>query len=336
MPAPLLLLLLLLQLALLPPASPYTPPYTWSFQSILTAADSNNQTSTEGLVPAHLLGRGFMSIITGRGNASALSRSAAPPPPSLPGLYVHTNDYGYAARGTNVWSQQGILIPSDLYIDHLYDSAKYPPPSLTPPPPQPPRGYGDSQFGKWMVSEGTQIIVGSPLKDAGAVYVFNGTLRHWSQTQILVPKDPDFFTNYNQDRFGEYLALEGARCVLSLFCAFCGLWVVGCGLWAGAWFMLACVSCLSCPHPASKCILLTWPRPSNIFPLFRPPSSPSLPCLPPSHVSLSILDYTLRKPRTHTNSTPDPKKTNSRGTGQGRRIRTTKISLTKYRSSLRL
>jgi hypothetical protein len=55
------------------------------------------------------------------------------------------------------------------------------------------------------------IVVSAPNIDnsRGHVFIFNGTLRHWSQVQKLVPVD----VGYN-GYFGEYMALQQNRLVI--------------------------------------------------------------------------------------------------------------------------
>lgn len=77
-------------------------------------------------------------------------------------------------------------------------------------------------FGKWMASSVTgngvgTLLVSSPFKNisssitsAGAVYVFNGTGRYWSQMQKLIPQD-----GKKGDQFGGMMRLEGNRAIIS-------------------------------------------------------------------------------------------------------------------------
>jgi hypothetical protein len=131
-----------------------------------------------GWSQAHLVGRGFTAVISGYDKNQT-------------GVYVHTNDEGLAYRGGYVWSQQQVLVPADVGVGAA-------------------AGGSTNQFGKWMVHFNTTLIVGAPLMGSGHVYVFNGTLRHWSQVQVLVANDGRV-----GDNFGDYMALELNRLVVS-------------------------------------------------------------------------------------------------------------------------
>lgn len=82
-----------------------------------------------------------------------------------------------------MWSQQAKLIPEDI---HQQDN-----------------------FGKKMLFTNNTILVSAPYQtvygaeQAGSIYVFNGTLRHWSQVQKIVSIDsnPDY-------KFGEVTSLD--------------------------------------------------------------------------------------------------------------------------------
>ncbi|KAJ1409772.1 hypothetical protein B484DRAFT_336561, partial [Ochromonadaceae sp. CCMP2298] len=67
-------------------------------------------------------------------------------------------------------------------------------------------------FGAFMVSAGMTLVVGAPLAAAGRgqVYIFNGTRRHWSQTQRLVAADSGV-----GDMFGAHMALQKNRLVVA-------------------------------------------------------------------------------------------------------------------------
>ena len=74
-------------------------------------------------------------------------------------------------------------------------------------------------FGKYMVAYNQTIVVSAPAAfgDFGAVYIFNGTLRHWTQLQRLIPEnDPS-----NQpldpkvgDKFGTKIHLDKDRLII--------------------------------------------------------------------------------------------------------------------------
>lgn len=147
--------------------------YAWSFQSVFRVPESGGG---DGIAPSHLLGRGFISVISGYDRNQS-------------GIYVHTTDEGLAIRGGYIWSQQQKLVPLGSPVST------------------------SDQFGKWMVHSSTTLIVAAPGMGAmaeGNVYVFNGTLRHWSQVQKLVPDDAK-----GKDLFGEYLALDENRLVIA-------------------------------------------------------------------------------------------------------------------------
>ena len=148
----------------------------WTLQAELRVAEVTG--STYGTAPSHLYGRGFTYLITGYDDSD-----------TDPGIYVHTNDDGTAYYGKQIWSQVAKLVPSDIATD--------------------------DGFGKEMVSDETTLITSSPYSDvrdddAGAVFVFNGTLRHWTQIQRLTAADANV-----DDHFGELMSLHGDRLVIS-------------------------------------------------------------------------------------------------------------------------
>ena len=150
-------------------------PSAWTLQAELRVSEAGD---TYGLSPVGMEGRGFITVISGYDRVH-------------PGIYVHTNDDGNAARGVNVWSQQAKLVPAD-------------------------GGASQDEFGRWIVSKGHTILVSAPYQntplalDAGAVYVFNGTLRHWTQMQKLIAADAAA-----GDHFGELVSLNKNRAVIS-------------------------------------------------------------------------------------------------------------------------
>lgn len=106
-------------------------------------------------------GRGFQTMETGFSHD---------PIYDSPAIYIHTSDDGRDLFGTHTWSQQQVLTPSPA----LPDSAG---------------------FGKVVVSFNQTIIVSAPYSfeqntiELGAVFIYNGTRRHWTQLQKLVPPD---------------------------------------------------------------------------------------------------------------------------------------------------
>ena len=150
-------------------------PKAWTLQAELRVPEAGD---TYGQTPVGLQGRGFITLISGYDQINH-------------GIYVHTNDDGQAYRGRNVWSQQAKLVPAD-------------------------GGTAGDEFGRWIVSKGQTILVGAPYHDhsalvgAGAIYVFNGTLRHWTQTQKLIASDAK-----KNDNFGELISLNKDRVVVS-------------------------------------------------------------------------------------------------------------------------
>ncbi len=113
-------------------------------------------------------------------------------------IYIHTNDdndEGANGHGYQVWSQQAKLVPEEEGRTNVPASGS---------------NEGD-QFGYWMVSYNQTIIVGSPtykrgnLEKAGAVYIFNGSLREWTQVQKLVLPDTEVRQG---DTFGERIAFD--------------------------------------------------------------------------------------------------------------------------------
>ena len=177
------LLLLLLQL-LFPPKTTLAS-NQWSLQSRLYLDDAYNETHTyNGDSHYTLVGRGFKALISGY-NGDQLWII---PPIMLivtseydPGIYVHTNDDGYASRGHYVWTQQAKLIPKvscwkhwsifwiwNLNWDHQ-DSIN--------------EVSSTDQFGKLVAFRNGSLLVTAPYnsepraEEMGAIYVFNGSLR---------------------------------------------------------------------------------------------------------------------------------------------------------------
>ena len=137
----------------------------WSFQQELRIPEGG---ISYGKSPVVVNGRGFVTLISG--NASN-------------GVYIHTTDNGHVDGSLWVWSQQARLIASDMKS-------------------------GD-KFGNWIAYVDQTLLISAPYSSSpkalhtGAVYVFNGTLRHWSQIQKLIPDD-----GYANDNFGMRLRVS--------------------------------------------------------------------------------------------------------------------------------
>lgn len=144
--------------------------YEWSFQQKIRVSEAGN---TYGKTPSYFVGRGFTTLVTGYNYQS-------------PGIYIHTCDDGYVKNSQPVWSQQAKLVPSEGSV-------------------------GDN-FGVNMVALNTTLIVSAPnaFNRRGYLYVFNGTLRHWSQIQRILPTE-----SYVNDYFGEQLSLHKNRLIAS-------------------------------------------------------------------------------------------------------------------------
>jgi hypothetical protein len=129
--------------------------YQWSFQQKLQVSEAG---STYGATPSGLIGRGFQTLISGYDSGVVSGK---------PGIYIHTSDDGHVDNRHLVWSQQAKLVAKDTTVN--------------------------DKFGKWMVSHNQTIVVSAPLAGdkRGYVYIFNGTLRHWSQVQKLTAVDGD-------------------------------------------------------------------------------------------------------------------------------------------------
>ena len=173
----------------------------WSYQQSLFVPYANK---TYGETPPLLVGRGFLTLISGYD-------------PFRPGIFVHTTDDGYVSGSKVVWSQQAVLRPND---------------PLT----------ANDGFGKVMVGYNQTLIVAAPFRinRRGAVYVFNGasfnfkspafpgllvcltrrfcsfmhllgvgTERHWSQIQRLTPPETT-----DEDQYGNSLALHKNRLII--------------------------------------------------------------------------------------------------------------------------
>ena len=143
--------------------------HQWSHQQTIRVPQAN---TTYGITTPLLVGRGFMTLVTGY--------DADPP-----GIYVHTTDNGYVTHGHEVWSQQARLVAAGM-------------------------SPGD-QFGRTMVSFNQTLVVAAPnaIGARGAVFIFNGTLRHWSQVQRLTALDAT-----PGDTFGDTMSLHNNRLLI--------------------------------------------------------------------------------------------------------------------------
>lgn len=132
--------------------------YEWSFQQRFAMPGGGN---TYGKSESFIVGRGFQTLITGYDSNS-------------PGLYVHTNDDGYVRNHQYVWSQTAKLVAKDI--------------------------VPSDNFGYCVQAYHQTVLASAPFAGGrrGFVYVFNGTLRHWSQIQRLQAVEAvpgDFFGN---------------------------------------------------------------------------------------------------------------------------------------------
>lgn len=136
--------------------------YDWSFQQRIEVPSAGENYAK---TPSALFGRGFLTLITGYGTNQS-------------GIYVHTTDDGHVKDNQYVWSQQAVLVASGTQS-------------------------GDD-FGKWMVASNHTLIVSAPAQagNRGFAYIFNGTLRHWSQIQRLGALE-----GVSGDYFGDYMSL---------------------------------------------------------------------------------------------------------------------------------
>ena len=156
----------------------------WSFQARLTIQPTLNPLPTTGQQNsfydsthfltnfghrpfAHKIGRGFETIISAYDSTYGAN------------IYVHNSDDGFDVRGVSAWTQNAKLVPNS---NNAFEG-----------------------FGKWMVAYNQTIIVSSPTASSGtgAVYVFNGTLREWTQIQKLEAGDQQL-----GDKFGTRLYLH--------------------------------------------------------------------------------------------------------------------------------
>eukprot|EP01033_Poteriospumella_lacustris_P005683 gene5683-4067_t len=136
--------------------------YDWSFQQRIELPSAG---SNYAKTPSVLFGRGFLTLVTGYGTNQS-------------GIFIHTTDDGYIKDNQYVWSQQAVLVPSGA--------------------------QQSDEFGKWMVASNHTLIVSSPgqANNRGFAYIFNGTLRHWSQIQRLGALE-----GTSGDYFGDYMTL---------------------------------------------------------------------------------------------------------------------------------
>eukprot|EP01038_Epipyxis_sp_PR26KG_P012234 gene12234-16390_t len=143
--------------------------YQWSFQQKLTVPSAGKKYGSSSY---GLVGRGFTTLISGYSEDNS-------------SIYIHTTDSGDLHNGRSVWSQQARLSPKDA--------------------------VSTDGFGSELVFHNQTIIVSSPFAKSsqGRVYIFNGTLRHWSQIQKLEASDGGA-----NELFGETLALHGNRLLI--------------------------------------------------------------------------------------------------------------------------
>ena len=168
-----LALALLLGPKILSPVSGADVPL-FSMQARLVAEDAG---VTYGITPPAIYGRGFQTLITGYIDPDNSNNDY--------GLYVHSTDDGYDGAGYSTWTQQMKIRPDD--------------------------GDAADHFGRWMSTTDYTLLVSSPMKNTykGAAYIFNGTLKHWTQIQKLVASDAKAY-----DYFGERTAISGNRAIL--------------------------------------------------------------------------------------------------------------------------
>lgn len=134
-----------------------------------------------GQAPSGLSGRGFVRLVTGRAGGAGDTAS----------VYIHTTDDGVLNNGQVVWTLHAKLIPSDFNIHPI------------------------GSFGTNIASDSKTILVSSPRvtahgAESGAVYIFNGTRRHWTQIQKLVPSDALAY-----EHLGDSMLLQNNRLLLS-------------------------------------------------------------------------------------------------------------------------
>ena len=154
----------------------------WSFQQELRVASAGR---TYGRTPYALFGRGFISLISGYD------------PASPGGVYVHTTDDGFLrSDGMVSWTVHAKLVPKE-------------PAGAMPQP--------SNSFGQWLCSLPQTLIISSPYYTAtpfspeqGAVYIFNGTNRYWTQIQRLISSDP-----IGTEHFGQLMKAEHNRLIIS-------------------------------------------------------------------------------------------------------------------------
>jgi hypothetical protein len=157
----------------------------WSFQQVLTVPEAGY---SYGKGPFALHGRGFRTLISGYKELSPGS------------VYVHTTDDGVlSADGNFAWSLQAKLVPDD----HGSSTPSASPTQLS------------SGFGSMLASDNKTLIISSPYytsdkSEQGAVYIFNGTARHWTQLQKILIKDAS-----DNDHLGKQIKLENDRMILS-------------------------------------------------------------------------------------------------------------------------
>lgn len=148
--------------------------YPWSFQQRLRVPSAG---STYGLTPSYISGRGFMYMITGYDQYD-------------PGVFIHSTDDG------------SLYTPIDLqHLDPLPKNPKW----ILKNKLKPSDAVPSDHFGKNLVVENFILAISAPNSNSnrGAVYIFNGTNEHYSETQKII--SPDYYPN---SYFGESMSLN--------------------------------------------------------------------------------------------------------------------------------
>jgi len=122
---------------------------TWSFQSTLTELVIDYNSTS----PVLITGQVEKTLFSGYNGLSI-------------GVHVYTNDF---SNNQNIWTQQAKLLPSDYLSRSGYTLQR--------------------DFGYDMKILSSSIFISSPLRSAGAVYIFNGSRNSWTQYGILTAHD---------------------------------------------------------------------------------------------------------------------------------------------------
>ena len=171
----------------------------WTFQAQLVVPEA----AKYGNAPFGLAGRGFVRLVSGYSTG---------PLPSDVGVYIHTTDDGILRTGGLAsWTVHAKLRPASIQATvrpgEVASAVKLP-----------------DGFGSWLVGDASTIIVSAPgsFGASGAVYIFNGTLRHWTQIQTLavstaVAAAPGIYTKDfdGGDKFGGRMVLQDDRLLIS-------------------------------------------------------------------------------------------------------------------------